>query len=96
MGFLSHFLECLSIQVLLSLIVLVETFLPMCSFLDVQHYGEMVGCEATIRDGQGDPIYNLENATRTFLNVTFPPQPLKNLTFERSLGDDITLEINFW
>ncbi len=61
----------------------------------ISDHGKKLDCRAAIFDAESKIIFDWKSAPATSLNVTFPPQGVKNTTVEGHLGDNITLAATF-
>ena len=61
----------------------------------ISDHGKKLDCRAAIFDAESKIVYDWKSAPATSLNVTFPPQGVKNTTVEGHLGDNVTLAVTF-
>ena len=61
----------------------------------ISDLGQRIECRAAIFDAESNPIYNWTSARNATLNVTFPPQSIKNQTVIGYLENNVTLSAAF-
>merc|ERR1711970_690757 len=61
----------------------------------IEDHGKEVNCEAALFDGDQKPLFNTSAATPMKMNVTFPPQPSSNQSFDGDKGTNLNISFIF-
>lgn len=61
----------------------------------IEDHGKQVFCNATIKDGNGNVLFNQSANSSVFLDIKFPPQPAVNQSLNGMKGQNVTIKFAF-
>ena len=61
----------------------------------IEDHGKVIECKAMIKDGEDKLLFDLVEAPKLKMNVTFPPQSASNQSLSAEKGANLTITFNF-